>query len=533
MAKLFFISVMILLAISSCIRNQQDDQEGFINFDRIQVSGGFISGIESSDKEVYIFKGIPYAAAPVNDLRWKAPAPVRPWEGVKKCDSFGASAMQPSPEPFYMWSEEFLIPEEPIDEDCLYLNVWTGAKNMNEKRPVIVWIHGGGFVSGSGSVPIYNGEALARKGVVFVNINYRLGIFGFFSHPELTRESSANASGNYGLMDQIAALEWVKDNIAEFGGDPENITIAGQSAGSASVAYLVASPLAKGLFQKAIAQSGAGLLCRTPGPESTALLNLQQAEQAGVQVAHDLQAASVNQLRNITASDLSGKVKFSPHPIIDGYVIPENVMKIYEENKENKIRLLTGWNEDDGIVMGGFEKANVYEERILRQWGAFGQELLRFYPATNDTVAEISQKDLQRDIVFGAQNYTLANLVSRQGKDTYVYRFTHKVPAGQYKDFGAFHTAEVPYVLNNLKFVNRPFEPIDYRLADTMSSYWINFAVSGNPNADGILKWPEYHVNSREIMFFGDHPKNGIITDTLSLGFLSEKLTCITPEVIL
>jgi para-nitrobenzyl esterase len=524
MARLFFILVMILLAVSSCKRNQKDDLEGIINFNRIQVDGGYISSVGSSDKEVHIFKGIPYAAAPVNDLRWKSPAPVQPWKGVKKCDSFGASAMQPSPEPFYMWSEEFLIPEEPIDEDCLYLNVWTGAKKMNEKRPVIVWIHGGGFTSGSGSVPIYNGEAMARKGVIYVNINYRLGIFGFFSHPELTRESSVNASGNYGLMDQIAALKWINDNIAEFGGDPENITIAGQSAGSASVVYLVASPLAKGLFQKAIAQSGAGLLSRTPGPESTALLNLRQAEQAGVQVANDLQAESMTQLRNMPASDLLSKVRFFPHPIIDGYVIPESAIKIYKENKENKISLLTGWNEDDGIVIGGFEKADVYKEKILTQWEASGQEILRLYPATNDSIAEISQKDLQRDIVFGAQNYTLANLVSRQGKDTYVYRFTHKVPAGQHKDFGAFHTGEVPYALNNLNFVNRPFELIDYRLADTMSSYWVNFVVSGNPNADELLKWPEYHVNSREIMVFGDHPKNGIITDTLNLNFLAENL---------
>jgi para-nitrobenzyl esterase len=325
-------------------------------------------------------------------------------------------------------------------------------------------------------------------------------------------------------MDQIAALKWVKNNIAEFGGDPENITIAGQSAGSASVVFLVASPLAKGLFQKAIAQSGAGLLSRTPGPERTALLDLQQAEQAGVQVADDLQAESINQLRNLPASDLLSKVRFQPHPIIDGYVIAESVTKIYKENKENKVSLLTGWNEDDGIVIGGFEKADVYEEKILTQWGASGQELLRFYPATNDSIAEISQKNLQRDIVFGAQNYTLANLVSSQGKDTYVYRFTRKVPAGQYENFGAFHTGEVPYAYNNLNFLNRPFEPVDYKLADVMSSYWANFVKSGNPNGDGLAQWPEYQKNSREIMVFGDQSQNGIITDTTSLNFLSENL---------
>lgn len=524
MKKSFFILVIILLVFSSCTRYQQNDQEDSINFEGIQVEGGVISGITGSDKEVYIFKGIPYAAAPVDHLRWKAPAPVQPWEGVKKCNSFSASAMQASPEPFYMWSEEFLIPREPIDEDCLYLNVWTGAKKKNEKRPVLVWIHGGGFVSGSGSVPIYDGHAMARKGVIFVSINYRLGIFGFFSHPELTRESSVNASGNYGLMDQIAALKWVKNNIAEFGGDPENITIAGQSAGSASVVYLVASPLAKGLFQKAIAQSGAGLLSRLAGPDRSALLNLQQAEQAGVEVANNVQANSLTELRNIPAVDLLNKVRIFSNPIIDGYVLPESVAKIYKEDKENKISLLTGWNEDDGIVMGRFEKAIVFEERILSQWGASGRELLSYYPASNDSIAEISQKDLQRDIVFGAQNYTLANLVSQQGKDVYVYRFTRNVPAGQYIDYGAFHTGEVPYAYNNLNFLNRPFEPVDFKLANAMSSYWANFAISGNPNGDGLPEWPEYKVNSHEIMIFGDQYRKGIITDTTSLNFLSEKL---------
>lgn len=522
--KRVFISSIFLLFFLSCSRKQHNQEESYINFDKVQVDGGWVSGIAGKDDEVYVFKGIPFAAAPIGDLRWKAPAPVQPWEGVKECDAFGASAMQPSPEPIYVWSEEFLIPKEPIDEDCLFLNVWTGAKKANEHRPVVVWIHGGGFTTGSGSVPIYDGEAMARKGVVFVSINYRLGIFGFFSHPELTRESSVNASGNYGLMDQIAALKWVKNNIAAFGGDPKNITIAGQSAGSASVVFLVASPLAKELFQKAIAQSGAGLLSRTPGPEKKALLNLEQAEHTGVKVANEIQAASIAQLRSMPASDLLREVRFHAHPIVDGYVLPESAMKIYQEHMENNISLLTGWNEDDGVVFGGFVKADEFEERVFKEWGASAKELLSFYPATNDATAKISQKKLQRDIAFGAQNYTLANLVSSQGKNVYVYRFARKVPFGQYEDFGAFHTGEVPYAYNNLEFVDRPFEPVDYQLAEVMSSYWVNFIKSGNPNADGLPEWPKYNLNSREIMVLGDQQKKRVIKDSLSLNFLREKL---------
>ncbi len=524
MTNQIFILYIVLLVFSSCKTNQLNKQEDTINIAQVKVDGGFISGVKSEDSDIFIFKGIPYAAAPIGDLRWKAPEPVKPWEGVKKCDTFAPSAMQPFPEPFYMWSEEFLIPEEPIDEDCLYLNVWTGAKNTTEKRPVVVFIHGGGFTSGSGSVPIYDGEAMARKGVVFVNINYRLGIFGFFSHPDLTAESPNNASGNYGLMDQINALKWVKNNISAFGGDPENVTIAGQSAGSASVVFLVASPLAKGLFQKAIAESGAGLLSRNPGPDRSALNDLQHAEQTGIQIAAELRANSLEELRKIPAGELQNNVRFFTHPIIDGYVIPESVTKIFTENKENEVSILTGWNEDDGVFIGDFAKADEFRKNILTQWGEAGQELLKYYPVNNDKEAEISQLHLQRDIAFGAQNYTLANIVSSQGKDVYVYRFTRRVPPGNYEDFGAFHTGEVAYAYNNLHFVNRPFETIDYQLADVMSDYWVNFITTGNPNIEKLPVWPVYKADSTEIMNLGDEQKMGVIKDTASLNFLVKNL---------
>ncbi|WP_321372546.1 carboxylesterase family protein [uncultured Draconibacterium sp.] len=519
-----FILLIVLLAFASCKTNQSNTQETAIDIAKVKVDGGLIPGVKNEDSDISVFKGIPFAAPPVGDLRWKAPAPVQKWEGVKKCDTFAASAMQPFPEPFYMWSEEFLIPEEPIDEDCLYLNVWTGAKSTDEKRPVVVFIHGGGFTSGSGSVPIYDGEAMAKKGVVFVNINYRLGIFGFLAHPELTAESPNKASGNYGLMDQIAALKWVKNNIAAFGGNPDNITIAGQSAGSASVVFLVASPKANGLFQKAIAQSGAGLLSRNPGADRTALLDLNHAELVGSEVADELNATSLEELRKIPSIDLQNKVRFNTHPIIDGYILPESVTKIFTENIENNVSILTGWNEDDGVFIGEFEKADEYKKNILEQWGDAGQELLRYYPATKDEVAEISQLHLQRDIAFGAQNYTLANLTSDHGKNVYVYRFTRRVPPGNYVDYGAFHTGEVAYAYNNLEFVDRPFEDTDYQLADVMSEYWVNFIIKGDPNSDELPDWPAYKTDIKEIMYLGDQQKSGVLQDTASLNFLHDQL---------
>jgi para-nitrobenzyl esterase len=247
-------SIAILFSVSTAFLSSSQKEPAIVT-----IEGGKISGLLSADGKISIYKGIPFAAPPVGNLRWKAPQPIIPWSGVRKCEAFGASPVQGNPAPFSMWSAEFLIAKEPISEDCLNLNVWTdnGQKNA-APRPVIVWIYGGGFGSGGSSCAIYDGEATARKGVVFVSINYRVGAFGFFAHPELTAESGKNASGNYGLMDQIAALQWVKKNIAQFGGDPTNVTIAGQSAGSMSVNCLVASPLAKNLFNKAIAESGAG-----------------------------------------------------------------------------------------------------------------------------------------------------------------------------------------------------------------------------------------------------------------------------------
>ncbi|UFH55791.1 carboxylesterase/lipase family protein [Spirosoma sp. KNUC1025] len=498
------------------------------DFDTVKVEGGLISGTLNQDGDVHIFRGIPFAAPPVGDLRWKAPQPVTSWTGVRKCDAFGPSPVQGTPNPFGPWSAEFLIPKAPISEDCLYLNVWSGAKSASEKRPVLVWIYGGGFSSGGTACPIYDGEATAKKGIVFVSINYRVGPFGFFAHPELTKESGAStlgestpshkASGNYGLMDQVAGLQWVKKNIAQFGGDPANVTIAGQSAGSMSVNCMVATPLAKGLFKKAIAESGASFANSQP--------TLQQGEEAGLKMAQALGASSLAELRAKPADEILKKAQ-GRGPIIDGYVLPESIPAIFAAGKENDVTLLTGWNEDEGMSFGPKKSAEEYRKQIQQQYGANADQFLKYYPASTDAEAAASQVKISRDMIFGAQNYTWANIASRKGKPVYVYRFTRKVPAmGEYAHYGAFHTGEVAYAYDNLKFIDhklRPLEPTDTELARTMSAYFANFIKTGNPNGKGLSQWPAYSVKDKQIMVLGDKTAAQPLPDgpALDLMFLS------------
>ncbi len=497
----------------------------------VTVTGGQIAGTVSKDGDVRSFKGIPFAAPPVGNLRWKAPQPVKPWSGVRACTNFGASPMQGVPAPFGPWSAEYLIPKEPISEDCLYLNVWTGsgqtgAKLTSGKRlPVLVWIYGGGFNSGGGGVPLYDGEATARKGVVFVSTNYRVGPFGFLALPELTKESDHNASGNYGLMDQIAALQWVKQNIAQFGGDPNNVTIAGQSAGSMAVNCLVASPVAKNLFNKVIAESGAGFARPYP--------TLQQAEKAGLKTMQAIGASSLAELRALPADEILKKGQGGRGPIIDGYVLPQSIANIFAGNKQNDVALLTGWNEDEGMAFGPAKKADEYRRQMEQQYGADAPDLLKHYPGTTDAEAARSQLNLSRDMIFGAQNYTWANVQSKQGKPVYVYRFTRKLPAtGEYARYGAFHTGEVAYAYDNLKFVDhqlRPLEPQDDDLAKTMSTYWVNFMKAGNPNGKGLPPWPAYSIKNKQVMILGDDVQAKPIPDAASLDFLYGQMSKTKP----
>lgn len=480
----------------------------------VQTDAGKVEGY-SGNNGIAVFKGIPFAAAPVADLRWKAPQPVQPWQGVKKCTAFGPSPMQAEPMPFSMWTAEFLIPKEPISEDCLYLNVWTGARSAKEKRPVMVWIYGGGFSSGGAACPIYDGEALAKKGVIFVSINYRVGIFGFFAHPELTKE--AGSSGNYGLMDQIAALQWVKKNIASFGGDPANVTIAGQSAGSFSVNCLVASPLAKGLFNKAIAESGADFVS---GRIST---GLKLAEENGEKLAGRIGVTSISDLRKIPASELLKRGIWNAFPIIDGKVLPATIDQIFRDGKQNDVVLMTGWNQDEGMLFGPVKNAEDYRKEIAVQFGTDADKILEFYPAKNDAEAAQSQLYLSRDQFFGANQYVWATIQSSYNKKVYMYRFTRKLPArGEYIKYGAFHTGEVPYAYNNLKFVDRPWEAQDHELANLMSDYWVNFIRSGDPNGKGLPEWPAFESKSRMVMMLGPEKKAIPMRDARALEVLAE-----------
>jgi para-nitrobenzyl esterase len=505
----FFGLFLVVLLASAAFASSPPAKLGVV-----ATRSGPVAGGTNPAGDVAFYKGIPFAAPPIGDLRWRAPQPVKPWSEVRQCQQYGPSPMQGAPAPFSMWSAEFLIPKAPISEDCLYLNVWTSAKAAAAHQPVLVWIYGGGFNSGGSGVPIYDGEALAKKGIVVVSINYRVGPFGFLAHPALTQESGKQASGNYGLLDQLAALRWVQQNIAAFGGDPHQVTIAGQSAGGMSVNCLVASPLAKGLFNRAIAESGAGF--SKPYP------TLQQAEEAGVRYSQALNAPSLAALRQLPAAALMQQQSSVRGPIIDGYVLPAPIAQVFSKGESNPVALLTGWNEDEGLLSGPLLPAAAFQQRVQQQYGAQASALLQHYPASDDAQAADSQRKLARDLLFGVPTYTWANVQTQQlHQPAYVYRFARKVPAtGEYVQYGAFHTGEVPYVFLNLKAVNRPWEPGDYELAQTMAAYWVNFIRTGSPNGASLPPWPAYQAAPKQAMVFDLHSAATTLPGQAGLDFL-------------
>ena len=465
--------------------------------DYVEVTGGKIEGISNSSGDIRIFKGIPFAASPVGELRWKSPQPVEAWEGIKKCDNWGPSPMQAKPSPFMFWSSEFLIPEEPISEDCLYLNVWTGAKTETEKRPVLVYIYGGGFRSGGSGCAIYDGEAMAKKGVVFVSINYRVGVFGFLAHPELTQEASYHASGNYGILDMIAALRWVKRNIRKFGGDPSNVTIAGQSAGAFGVNYLTATPLARGLFHKAIAQSGASFYARPSRPFTT----LDKAEEQGVTFATMLNCKNVAELRKKSAEEVLEAQGGTNWPIIDDYLIVSSIFDVYARGRQNDVPMLVGWNKDDKLMMQ-LVKGETFRTQMEDRFQNLSEAFFEVYPAGTDGAAAQSQFEMSRDETFGIQVYTWARMQSQTGSaKVYVYNFNRNLPASTPEtEFGAFHSGEIVYAYDNLHTLNRPWEEVDHEIADLMSSYWANFVATGDPNGPGLPQWDIFNPETEQVM---------------------------------
>ena len=476
----------------------------------VETQFGKVSGLLTPDGKIKVFKGIPFAAPPIGELRWKRPMPPTPWKDVKVCTTFSASPMQPKPAPFFVWSEEYLIPTEPISEDCLYLNIWTSNLESKKKKPVLVWIYGGGFSSGGSACPIYDGEAFAREDVVFVSFNYRVGIFGFYAHHEIDKNNDGLGSGNFGLLDQIAALQWVKNNISNFGGDPNQVTIAGQSAGSMSVNCLVVSPLAKGLFNKAIAESGANF---TRGNTSK-----EQAVEGSDKYAALFGKSSLEDMRKIPAEELLKKTSSMRGVYIDGVVLPEHVLDIFQHKKENKVVLLTGWNQDEGISMGKPKDAKTFVAETKSQYKEKGEDVLRYYPGSDDEQAAASQKAMARDLVFGMQNFAWSNMAVENGSKVFVYRFKKLVPENKEgSKYSAFHTGEVPYAYNNLKFVNRPFTNVDHALAKTMSQFWINFIKTGNPNGNQLPTWPLYTKEGKDIMILDAATKSDKIQDVDAL----------------
>jgi para-nitrobenzyl esterase len=479
--------------------------------DSVRVESGRLSGVAGLSPEVKVFKGIPYAAPPVGDLRWRFPKAPAKWEGVRKADRFSATCVQTP----YAAGSPYRSQPEPISEDCLYLNVWTAARSMQEHRPVMVWIHGGALTRGSGSLAAYDGEEFAKKGVVLVTINYRLGVFGFFAHPELTKESDRNSSGNYGLLDQIAALEWVQKNISGFGGDPKRVTIFGESAGSWSVNALVATPLAKGLFQRAIGESGA---------DFAPLAKLAEAEQAGLSFARSKGAESLAALRAKPAGDLIQGRTDIVHPVIDGWLLPTEVRTIFEKGKQNDVPLLIGSNADEGTAFTPpIVKAAAFEAQAKSRFGDQAGAFLKIYPSSSDEEAHASAAAALRDQTFGWEMRTWARLQTKTGKSrVYLYYFSRVPPGAVGKLLGAYHASEIRYVFHNM--TTGGVEDIDRRLADVMSSYWVNFATTGNPNHKGLPKWPAYHDKVNLAMGFGERIAPTEVPNRPALDFLDAHL---------
>ncbi|TVZ15656.1 carboxylesterase/lipase family protein [Maribacter sp. MAR_2009_72] len=486
----------------------------------VDTDKGKIEGSYNTDKTVRIFKGIPFASPPVGNLRWKAPQPVLSWNGTLQCTEFGPSPIQNTPEPFYCWTEEFIALPEPLNEDCLYLNVWTTAKTKTEKQPVFVWIYGGGLSSGSANCAIYDGEELAKKGVVFVSFNYRVGILGFMAHPELTAESGKNASGNYGLMDQIAALKWVKNNIAAFGGDPNNVTIAGQSAGAFSVNTLIASPLSDELFHKAILQSG-GLL------GSTRTQSLADAEATGIRFMEKVKATTINELRNLPAKDvhlISNDTNVGRFGITtEGYVVPKDIKDHFKNGRQHQIPIISGWVTGDGNFSGDNEMTvEAYYNEAQEEYGAKASDFLTIFPAeTKEDVKKVKSK-LGMLHFAGVPSHLLATYNTQP---TYLYQFGHVPPDKQgFPNYGAFHTSDVPYTLHTLHTWKRNWQPNDKMIEDALSSYWVNFAKTGNPNNDGLPTWKSYDEQTGNIMVIKDKGPNS------EEGFLGNELKFLTDQ---
>ncbi len=450
------------------------------------IESGVLDGVMKDGLTIYM--GVPFAAPPLGELRWREPQPVAPWKGTRKATSFAPACMQ----------KGVSMPGEkpPVtSEDCLYLNIWTPAKGANDRLPVIVWIHGGGYTNGSASMPLYWGDRLAQRGVVVVTIAYRLGPLGFLAHVDLTAESAHKSSGNYGLLDQIAALEWIQRNVAAFGGDRERVTIAGQSSGAMSVSMLMASPRAKGLFHRAIGQSG-GVFEPVQIAPSYLLTN---AEQDGKEYVTSLGADSIAGLRKLPAADLlEGKAGRVSHPVIEPYVLPAAPYDAFVSGAYNDVPLLVGFNAEEARALVDVEpvKAATFAADIERHFGSLPPPIMSAYPHATDAQARQARVDLERDLRFGWDMWAWARLQAQSGQGrVYFYYFKQQppFPAGSiHEGWGASHFAELWYMFDHLDQDLWRWSAADRQLAALMSGYWTNFAKGGDPNGDGLPRWPAF-----------------------------------------
>ena len=466
--------------------------------DRVKTASGMIEGTTERDG-LRVFRGIPFAEPPVGDLRWKPPQPVKAWQGVRRADRFGPRAMQRS------IFGDMIFRSNGMSEDCLYLNVWTPARTGDERLPVLVYFYGGGFMAGDGSEPRYDGASLARRGLVTVTVNYRLTVFGFLAHPDLTAESEHHASGNYGLLDQSEALRWVRRNIAAFGGDPARVTIAGESAGSLAVSAQMASPLSKGLFAGAIGESGSVMGTMTPVPRA-------EAEKAGTHFTEKLGVKSLAELRKIPAEKLletTAEPGFGRFPLaVDGFFLTKSPVDVFAAGEQAHVPLLVGWNSEEsnyrGILGPAKPTRENYEAAVRRLYGDRADEVLKVYSAATDADVEQVGTDLAGDRFIGFSTWKWADLHGQTGgKPVYRYLYARPRPpmraetAGATKanrpepPHGAVHSAEIEYALGNLA-TNKVYAwtADDEKVSEVMQGFFAHFVKAGDPNGPGLPTWP-------------------------------------------
>jgi para-nitrobenzyl esterase len=477
------------------------------------LQGAYV-GDDSAEAQ---FLGIPYAAPPVGDLRWKPPAPVTPRVGLQPATEFAPACIQGTNENSFLSYIAKTLGQDPtqvpvlssVSEDCLYLNVWTPNLGGDDPAPVMVWIHGGANVAGSASEVMYNGANLARQGVVVVTINYRVNAFGLLAHPALTAESEHGSSGNYTLLDQIAALEWVQRNISAFGGDPGNVTVFGESAGAADINYLLASPLANGLFHRAVIESVGFATANYRSLDQAEAVGESFAQALGVTDTDDVLAA----MREVPPEQLlrtwfTVKQVGISAPNVDGWVLPDAPARIFERGENNRVPLIIGFNTDEWTTLRHYwpnVKVDAFHQVLRSVYGPLAERAIELYPAATDAEATPASDRWQTDWYFACPSKFVAARMAREGDPVYFYEFSRTVQAPGGELLGAYHAAELPFVWDNLAVETwAPREPYDQELADIMSAAWVRFATTGDPNGGDLPTWPLYDSEGEEFLEFGD-----------------------------